>query len=161
MKKRSFGSKWKHLRFRRNLTSQNVPPFFFKRFYLFIHGRHTERGRDIIGRGRSRLPVWNMMQDLIPGPQDHNLRQRQMLNYWANQVPQHVPFLQLRPTFLTDQDSCSGTQLTPTGPCSYCYFAPKDLSLTSTAEAVLLSPAQMAFIPPTEPYEIPSFLFFF
>ena len=28
----------------------------FLRFYLFIHERHTERGRDI-GRGRSRLPM--------------------------------------------------------------------------------------------------------
>ena len=28
--------------------------FFFLRFYLFIHERHTERGRDT-GRGRSRL----------------------------------------------------------------------------------------------------------
>ena len=30
--------------------------FFFKRFYLFIHERHRERGRDI-GRGRSRLQL--------------------------------------------------------------------------------------------------------
>ena len=43
--------------------------FFFLRFYLFIH----ERGRDI-GRGRSRLPVGSLLQDSIPGPQDHNLR---------------------------------------------------------------------------------------
>ena len=37
------------------------------RFYLFIHERHRERGRDI-GRGRSRLPVGSLMQDSIPGP---------------------------------------------------------------------------------------------
>ena len=27
------------------------------------------------------------MQDSIPGPQDHNLSQRQTLNHWATQVP--------------------------------------------------------------------------
>ena len=52
--------------------------FVFLRFYLFIHERHRERerererGRDI-GRGRSRLPVGSLMQDSIPGPQDHTL----------------------------------------------------------------------------------------
>ena len=29
--------------------------------------RDTERDRDI-SRGRSRLPAWNLMWDLIPGP---------------------------------------------------------------------------------------------
>ena len=43
---------------------------FFK--ILFIHERHTERGRDI-GRGRSRLPVGSPMPDLIPEPQDDAL----------------------------------------------------------------------------------------
>ena len=38
-----------------------------KRFYLFIHERHGERGRDI-GRGRSRLLVGSPMQNSIPGP---------------------------------------------------------------------------------------------
>ena len=42
--------------------------------------RDTERGRDI-GRERSRLP------DSIPGPRDHNLSQRQILNHWAMQLP--------------------------------------------------------------------------
>ena len=41
----------------------------FLRFYLFIHERHTERGRDI-GRGRSRLhegsPMWE--PDVGPHP---------------------------------------------------------------------------------------------
>ena len=44
--------------------------FFFLRFYLFIHERHRNRGRDI-RRGRSRLPAGNLMWDSIPGPQDH------------------------------------------------------------------------------------------
>ena len=38
--------------------------------------RDTERGRDI-GRERSRLPVVNPVRDSIPGPQDHDLSQRQ------------------------------------------------------------------------------------
>ena len=42
--------------------------------------RDTERGR-VIGRGRSRLPVGNPMKDLIPGPWDYDLSQRQMLNH--------------------------------------------------------------------------------
>ena len=53
--------------------------FFFK--ILFINERHTERerGRDT-GRGRSRLHAGSPMGDSIPGPQDHALHQRQMLN---------------------------------------------------------------------------------
>ena len=51
----------------------------FKIFYLFIHERHTERGRDI-SRGGSRLLAGSPMQDLIPGPRDHVLSGRQMLN---------------------------------------------------------------------------------
>ena len=39
--------------------------FFFK--ILFIHERHTERGRDI-GRGSSRLLTGSLMWDLIPDP---------------------------------------------------------------------------------------------
>ena len=46
--------------------------------YLFM--RDTERGRDI-GRRRSRLRAGNLMQDLILGPGDHNLSQRQVLNH--------------------------------------------------------------------------------
>ena len=62
---------------------------FFLRFYLFIHERHTERDRDI-GRGRewSRHPVGSPIRDSIPGPQDHTLSWRQMLNHWATQGSQ-------------------------------------------------------------------------
>ena len=59
---------------------------FFKRFYLFIHERHTERGRDI-GRGRSRLHTGSQMWDSILGFRDHALSQRQTLNRWATQAP--------------------------------------------------------------------------
>ena len=60
--------------------------FFFLRFYLFIHERHRERkrGRDT-GKGKSRLPAGSLMWDPIPGPRDHNLSWRQMLNHWATQ----------------------------------------------------------------------------
>ena len=43
--------------------------------------RKKERGRDI-GRGRrSRLHAGSPMGDLITGPQDHALNQRQTLNH--------------------------------------------------------------------------------
>ena len=41
--------------------------FFFLRFCLFMGDT---------GRGRSRLPARSLMQDLIPGPWDHDLSQR-------------------------------------------------------------------------------------
>uniref|UniRef100_A0A8C0MV96 Serine/threonine-protein kinase OSR1 n=1 Tax=Canis lupus familiaris TaxID=9615 RepID=A0A8C0MV96_CANLF len=53
--------------------------FFFLRFYLFIHERHRERGRDI-GRERSRIHAGSPMWNSIPGLQDHALSQRQTLN---------------------------------------------------------------------------------
>ena len=60
--------------------------FFFKDFiYLFMRNterRHRERGRST-GRGRSRLHAGSPMWDWIPGPRDHDLNQRQMLNHWA------------------------------------------------------------------------------
>ena len=76
--------------------SRNVPPpnplshshfhhFLKNIFILFIHERHTVRGRDT-GRGRSRLPAGTLMQDSIPGPQDHDLSWKQTLNHWATQV---------------------------------------------------------------------------
>ena len=42
--------------------------------------RERERGRDT-GRRKSRLPAGSPMWDSIPGPWDHNLSQRQMLNH--------------------------------------------------------------------------------
>ena len=54
--------------------------FFFLGFYLYIHERHREGGRDT-GRGKSRLPAVRLMQDSISGPWDHALTQKQMLNH--------------------------------------------------------------------------------
>ena len=65
--------------------------FIFLRFYLIFHERHTERGRDT-GRGRSWLPVGNLMQDSISGPQDYALSQRQIFNCWAPKHPEAVHF---------------------------------------------------------------------
>ena len=59
--------------------------WLFKKI-LIIHKRHTESCRDI-SRGRSRLPVGNLMQDSFSGPQGHALSQRQPLNHWATKVP--------------------------------------------------------------------------
>ena len=59
--------------------------FFVLRFCLFIHERHTERGREI-GRGRSRLHAGSPMWDSIPGPWDQALSRRQTLNRWATQA---------------------------------------------------------------------------
>ena len=42
--------------------------------------RDTERERQRIGRGRSRLPAGSWMQDWKPGLWDHALNQRQRLN---------------------------------------------------------------------------------
>ena len=65
----------------------SVSFFLFK--ISFMHKRHTERGRDI-DRGRSRLPMGSPMQDLIPGPRDHHLSQRQILNPLSHPgVPTH------------------------------------------------------------------------
>ena len=55
------------------------------RFYLFIHERHRERSRDL-GRGRRRFPTGSPMWDSIPGPLDHSMTQRQMLNHGVIQV---------------------------------------------------------------------------
>ena len=53
---------------------------------------HTERKRDR-DRGRSRPHAGSLMQDLIPGLQDHALGQRQALNHWATQESPNLPTL--------------------------------------------------------------------
>ena len=67
-------------------------PFFFFYFLkiLFIHER--ERGRDT-DRGRSSLPAGSPLWDSIPGPRDHTLSRRQVLNRWATQVSHIIPLL--------------------------------------------------------------------
>ena len=50
--------------------------FFFLRFYLFIHERHTDRGRDI-GRGRSRL-MQGAQCETRSQDSDHDLSQSQI-----------------------------------------------------------------------------------
>ena len=60
---------------------------------LLIYLRDVERGRDT-GRGRSRLLTGSPMWVWIPGPWDHDLSWRQMLNHWTIQVP-HLSFLKI------------------------------------------------------------------
>ena len=58
-------------------------------FYDFIKDtqRDSVRDRQRHRQRRSRLPAGRPMGDSIPGPQDHALSQRQMLNHWATQFP--------------------------------------------------------------------------
>ena len=65
---------------------------FWEEDFIYSFMRDTERGGDR-GRGRSRLPAGNVMWNLIPGPQDHALSQRQLLNHWATQASQVTTFL--------------------------------------------------------------------
>ena len=58
----------------------NTVDKFLKKTFVYLLMRDTRRGRDI-GRGRSRLPEGNLVWDLISGPQDHNLSQRQTLSH--------------------------------------------------------------------------------
>ena len=67
-------------------TKKEFSSSFFKDFYFFIRETYRERGRDIV-RGRSRLPVWSPMWDLIPGSSGSLPDQRQTLNHWATQAP--------------------------------------------------------------------------
>ena len=74
---------------RKNLDEQLIRlGFFFK--ILFIHERHRDTGR-----GRSWLHAGNLMWNSIPGPWDHDLSRRQMLNHWATQVSQVYLFLKV------------------------------------------------------------------
>ena len=59
---------------------------------LFIYSSETHRGSDI-GRGKSRLHAGSLMWVSVPGPQDHDLSRRQMLNHCATQVPWKEYFL--------------------------------------------------------------------
>ena len=49
------------------LYTHLILSFFFLRFYLFIHERPKERGRDT-GRGRGRLHAGSPMQDSLQDP---------------------------------------------------------------------------------------------
>ena len=72
-------------------TTGAAPLLVFLSFFSFskillIHERHKERCRER-HRGRSRLPQGSLMQDSIPGPWNHDLSPRQMLNLWATWAP--------------------------------------------------------------------------
>ena len=58
----------------------DTPPFLFFKKILFIHERHTQRGRDA-GRGRSRLHARSPTWDSIRGLRAQALSERQTLNH--------------------------------------------------------------------------------
>ena len=64
--------------------------FLFFLMILFIHERHRERQRHMQREEQASCeePVWYS----IPGPRDHHLSQRQMLNHWATQAPRKLVF---------------------------------------------------------------------
>ena len=53
-------------------------------FFLFIHERHRERGREI-GRWKKQAPCREPDVGLDPGTPGHALGWRQVLNRWATQ----------------------------------------------------------------------------
>ena len=61
----------------------------FLRFYLFIHERQRERGRDLGAEGEAGSTQGAQCGIPIPGFQDHALSRRQTLNSWASQESQH------------------------------------------------------------------------
>ena len=63
-----------------SLVEKSIEHAIFFKDFIYLFKRDKERGRDI-GRGRSRLPVGSLMDDLIPGPRDHTLSCRQMLSH--------------------------------------------------------------------------------
>ena len=68
---------------RGNCLFSTIKSYFFKKDFLYVFTRHTRthtEGGDLC-RGRSRLPEGILMEDSIPGPQDHSLNQRQTLNH--------------------------------------------------------------------------------
>ena len=64
----------------------------FKKKIVFIYSWETHRERQRHRQREKQAPTGSLMQDLIPGPWDHALNQRQTLNHWANQVPHTLQF---------------------------------------------------------------------
>ena len=56
--------------------------FIYLFIYLFIHERHTEEA-ETQAEGEAGSSAGSLMWDSIPGPWDHDLSRRQMLNHWA------------------------------------------------------------------------------
>ena len=69
----SMGQAW----FQRCLDSDLSLSFYFR--ILFIHEKHTHT--ETQAEGESRLFAGGLMWDLISGPQDHDLNQRQIDAY--------------------------------------------------------------------------------
>ena len=52
-----------------------------KKKILFIHERDREKEAETQAKGETGSMFWSPMWDLIQGPQDHTLGQRQALNH--------------------------------------------------------------------------------
>ena len=66
---------------------------FFKRFYSFIHKRHTERvGGEAETQAEDRPHARSQTWDSILGLQDHALGRRQVSNCWATQGSQWISY---------------------------------------------------------------------
>ena len=66
-----------------SLTLFQTYKIFFKKYFIYLFMRDTERERETeteTGRGRSRLHAGSPTWDSIPGLQDHALGQRQVPN---------------------------------------------------------------------------------
>ena len=96
----------------------------FLRSYLFIRDR--EKGRDT-GRERSSLLTGSSMRDLISGPQDHVLSQRQTLNLLSHPGIPRFSFRELE--LLADMRSLCSLSLKPRCPTRSfgCLFPNLDL----------------------------------
>ena len=71
----------------------STPFLFFKDFiYLFIRDTQREAETQAEGEGRSRPHAGSPMWDSIPGPQDHDLSQKQMLHHRATLASQNNVF---------------------------------------------------------------------
>ena len=61
--------------------------FYFLRFYVFIHERHKERGRDTHRQREKQAPCGEPDARLNPRThRDHTLSQRQTPSHWATQA---------------------------------------------------------------------------
>ena len=63
---------------------------YFLKDFIYLFEKDRDNDRENTNEREEQAPHWagNLMWNSIPGPWDHDLSQRQMLNYWATQVLQ-------------------------------------------------------------------------
>ena len=67
----------------------------FLKNILFIYSWETQREAETEAEEEKQAPCRSLLQDWIPGLQDHDLGQRQMLNHWATQESHHQNLIEL------------------------------------------------------------------